>query len=112
MIDPSGYPVGIVQRALDALVADPAFAGVAQWLDVLPGSVFVHPHSPGGPPPGPDLEAWYAACAARGDGVVRMAERVRTEHGWRARVLAGVCSCGMGFRTHPEVTRPATSKSR
>jgi hypothetical protein len=95
----------LVQRALTAPEADPAFAGVTHWQVVNPEDVLVHPHGVTVPPPGPDLEAWYTRCAATGHGIVRMAERLHVEAGWTARVLAGRCPCGWGVKKRRAVVR-------
>jgi hypothetical protein len=106
--DPTDYPAGLVVRALERL--DVTFPGVTEWREVVRPRDYLteatahHYHS------GPGTQAGRVRI---GDltppEAVALAEQVYQEAGWSVRILAGKCSCGLGFRTPPDLTRPGAS---
>jgi len=102
------FPTGLVVRALKRL--DVVFPGVTEWRDVAgsairPTAAFaLHSHAGPGPRAGRIVLGDLTAREK-----VLLTEQIYEEGGWTVRFLAGRCSCGTGFRTPPELTRPEQS---
>jgi hypothetical protein len=104
-VTPTDFPPGLVVRALERL--DGTFPGVAYWQVHFPPAPHMttctayHYHAGPGTRAGRIRIGDLAAPEA-----VRLTGQLYEEAGWTVQVLAGKCSCGLGFRTPPELTRP------
>jgi hypothetical protein len=104
-VTPTDFPTGLVVRALERL--DMTFPGVTHWQVHFPPAAHLTECTAHHFHPGPGAPAGRIRIGdLRTPEAVRLTEQVYEEAGWTVRMLAGKCSCGLGFRTPPDLTRP------